>query len=364
MPARTGPSARRVSRSAAWALEQMMDTLAEKIGMDPVDLRLKNVTDGLPDGQNKPYTSTGLPQCLTEGAKAFGWKEARARAKGDGPVVRGVGVASGMWGYAGPAAGPRPIVRVLRRMAAPTSTWARPISARGPRPSWPWWWPRSWACRSSRIEVENADTGTTQFSDASRRQQDGDDRFAGRARRGARSEVPLLEMAAEQLKVPAADLTLKNGEISAAAAARNRGDGSCRDLRTQQVVVGVGSARPNPADKAIRPFAAHFAEVEVNKRTGEVRVLRMLAAQDSGRVMNLLTFRNQVFGGMTMGIGFGYDRTARPGSEHRQDGERQLARLQNSDGQRRAGGPDVSSHRPARHGVSIRPAPKDWASRP
>ena len=43
--------------------------------------------------------------------------------------------------------------------------------------------------------------------------------------------------------------------------------------------------------------------MEVNKRTGEVRVLRMLAAQDSGRVMNRMTYENQVIGALTMGIG-------------------------------------------------------------
>ena len=62
----------------AWALEQMMDALAEKIGMDPVDLRLKNIAtfSQARDG-NPRYTSTGLRECLIEGAKAFGWKEAR-----------------------------------------------------------------------------------------------------------------------------------------------------------------------------------------------------------------------------------------------------------------------------------------------
>jgi xanthine dehydrogenase YagR molybdenum-binding subunit len=53
------------------------------------------------------------------------------------------------------------------------------------------------------------------------------------------------------------------------------------------------------------PFAAQFAEVEVDTRTGEVRLLRLLAAHDSGRPMNRLTFQNQVFGGVTMGVGFG-----------------------------------------------------------
>ncbi len=52
-------------------------------------------------------------------------------------------------------------------------------------------------------------------------------------------------------------------------------------------------------------FAAHFAEVEVNTRTGEVTVMRLLAAQDSGRVMNRLTFENQVQGGLVMGLGLG-----------------------------------------------------------
>ena len=58
-------------------------------------------------------------------------------------------------------------------------------------------------------------------------------------------------------------------------------------------------------DKAIMPFAAHFAEVEVNTRTGEIKVLRMVGANESGRVINRKTFDNQVFGGMVQGIGFG-----------------------------------------------------------
>src|ERR1035438_9686252 len=69
--------------------------------MDPVELRLKNGSMLCQVEQNKPYTSNGLPQCLTEGAKAFGWTQARQRARGTGPVVRGVGMAGGMWGSTG-----------------------------------------------------------------------------------------------------------------------------------------------------------------------------------------------------------------------------------------------------------------------
>jgi xanthine dehydrogenase YagR molybdenum-binding subunit len=71
------------------------------------------------------------------------------------------------------------------------------------------------------------------------------------------------------------------------------------------MIVGVGHRDPHPQGKIPLPFAAQFAEVEVNTRTGETRIVKFVAAHDSGRVMNRLTFENQVFGGIAMGIGFG-----------------------------------------------------------
>jgi CO/xanthine dehydrogenase Mo-binding subunit len=71
------------------------------------------------------------------------------------------------------------------------------------------------------------------------------------------------------------------------------------------VVIGTGYRGPNPEGKAVCPFAAQFCEVEVNRRTGQVRLLRFLAAHDSGRVMNRATYDNQVYGGVVMGIGLG-----------------------------------------------------------
>jgi len=70
------------------------------------------------------------------------------------------------------------------------------------------------------------------------------------------------------------------------------------------VVVGVGYRGPNPEGKVVCPFAAQFCEVEVNTRTGEVRIVRFVAAHESGRVLNRLTFDNQVYGGISMGIGY------------------------------------------------------------
>ena len=86
-----------------------MDALAEKIGMDPIDLRLKNYSTVCQMDQNKPYTSAGLRECLTEGARAFDWKAGAKPAEGRGTWVRGVGVAAGMWGS---QSGPPSTVRV------------------------------------------------------------------------------------------------------------------------------------------------------------------------------------------------------------------------------------------------------------
>ena len=286
----------------SWALEQMMDALAEKIGMDPVELRVKNFTPVSQTQKDMPYTSPGLRECLTEGAKAFGWKEARARAKETGPVVRGVGVAAGMWGSAG---GPPSAAIVtyypdgsvnLNMGAADLGTGTKTVMAMVVA--------EELGVPLDRIQIVHADTGTTQYTGAS-----GGSKTVpsdSPAVRSAALDVKskLLAMAAQQLKVPVEGLSLKGGEIFGPGGSPRVAVGTLTALRSQRLVVGFGTRAPNRTDKIARPFVVHFAEVEVNTRTGEVRVLRMVAAQDSGRVMNLLTYRNQVIGGLTMGIGF------------------------------------------------------------
>jgi xanthine dehydrogenase YagR molybdenum-binding subunit len=157
-----------------------------------------------------------------------------------------------------------------------------------------------------RIQIEHADTGTTQYATPS-----GGSKTVpteAPAVRAAAVEVrrQLLELASKELKMEATDLTIKNGEVIL------RNDplkkvkiSDLSDLKRRGVLLGVGYRGPNPQNKAVNPFAAQFCELEVNIKTGEVKVLRFLGANDSGRVMNRLTFANQVFGGITWGIGLG-----------------------------------------------------------
>jgi xanthine dehydrogenase YagR molybdenum-binding subunit len=243
-----------------------------------------------------------LPQCLSEGAKAFGWQQARARPKGSGHVVRGVGMAAGMWRSPG---GPPSTALVyyypdgsvnLSIGAADLGTGTKTVMAMVVA--------EELDVPLEKIRVENADTATTQYTGPS-----GGSKTVmadSPAVRAAAIDVKqkLLTMAAEQLKVPPESLTLSNGVIYGPGGSPKLPVSQLSGMQPSRVVVGVGTRGPNIATKSIRPFAAHFAEVEVNKLTGEVRVIRMVAAQDSGRVMNLLTYRNQVIGGLTMGIGF------------------------------------------------------------
>ena len=286
----------------AWALEQAMDALALKLGMDPVELRLKNVPKVSQRRGGQPYTSPGLSECLAQGAKAFGWSEARKRPKGDGALRKGVGMASALWGYGG---GPPATVVVklfadgsvnVNSGAADIGTGTKTVMAQTVA--------EELGVPLERIQIEHADTGTTQYSGPSGGSKTVPSDMP--AARAAAIEVrtKLLKGAAEEMKLPVEELALSGGEvISTKDPSKKLSVTAVPALQRQQVLVGVGTRGPNVEGKVIAPFAAHFAEVEVNTRTGEVTVTRLLAVQDSGRVMNRLTFENQVQGGLVMGLG-------------------------------------------------------------
>ena len=289
----------------SWALEQMMDALAEKLGLDPVEIRLKNLTEVSQVRGGMPYTSTGLEECLTEGAKAFGWKEAVARPTADGDVVRGVGVAACTWvaGAGGPPS--TAIVKYFADGSANLNMGASDIGT-GTKTVMAMVVSEELGVPVEKIQIEHADTATTQFATPS-----GGSKTVpteGPAVRAAAIDCKdqLLEMAAKDLELPIDDLKLEDGSVvSKSAPEKKVAVYQISDFRSRQVVIGIGYRGPNPEGKVTCPFAAQFCEVEVNKATGEVKVLRFLGAHDSGRVMSRLSYDSQVYGGIVMGIGFG-----------------------------------------------------------
>jgi xanthine dehydrogenase YagR molybdenum-binding subunit len=291
----------------SWALEQTLDALADKIGMDPMALRLKNIPevsqgrDGSP-----PYTTTGLRACIEEGARTFGWEEARRRAaSSDGHIRRGVGMGACVW-YAGGGGPPSTVIVKLFSDGSVNLNMGASDIGTGTKTVMALVAAEELGVKPEVIRIEHADTGTTQYATPS----GGSKTVPTEAPtvRAAAIEVKrqLLEMAAEDLETEASALSFLGMKV----VGRDDPEKSIKvtdisRLKKRGVVVGVGYRGPNPENKVVSPFAAQFCEVEVNTKTGEVKILRFLGAHDSGRVMDRLTYDSQVYGGITMGIGFG-----------------------------------------------------------
>ena len=291
----------------AWALEQMMDALAEAIKMDPVELRLKNIPSFSQARKgNPPYTTTGLKDCLEEGAKAFGWAEAR-KATSDIPkkalVRRGVGVASCVWFVGGGGPPSTVILRLFSDGSVNLNMGASDIGT-GTKTVMALVVAEELGVKPDIIQIEHADTGTTQYATAS-----GGSKTVPTESptvRAAAIEVKqqLLKLAGEEMKLDPSALTIEGGVVIATNdPSKKLKITEIPGLKSRGVIVGIGYRGPNPEKKTVHPFSAQFCEVEVDMRTGEVKIIRFLSANDSGRVMNRLTYNNQVIGGITMGIG-------------------------------------------------------------
>jgi xanthine dehydrogenase YagR molybdenum-binding subunit len=288
----------------AWALELAMDEVSEKLDIDPLAFRLKNLATELQRDPPLPYTSYQLAACLEQGAEAFGWDEAVNRKPGDGHLRRGVGLAACFWGYAG---GPPSTVIVKLHsdgsanlnmgasdIGTGTKTWAAMIVS------------EELGVPLDKIQVEHADTATTQYATSSGGSKTVPSDSPAVLAAALAVKDQLLGFAAEQLETPVEDLELRDNEVvSRFDTEKKLAVTEIEMLGRRGVIMGTGYRDPNPEGLVTFPCAAQFCEVEVNTQTGEIRILRFLGAHDSGRVLNRLTFDNQVFGGMAMGIGLG-----------------------------------------------------------
>jgi CO/xanthine dehydrogenase Mo-binding subunit len=290
----------------AWALEQMMDALAEAIGMDPLELRLQNIPSYSQARGNIPYTTTGLRQCLEEGARAFGWKEARQKAaesRGSGHIRRGVGMAGGLWVVGGGRPPVTVVVKLFADGSANLNMGASDIGT-GTKTVMAMVVAEELSIPLEKIQIENADTGTTQFTTPSGGSKTVPSESPAVRAAAFSVKQQLLAMAGKDLKTSPSELELKGGSVVV------KGDPGKKinitnisELKERGVILAVGTRGPNPENKWVNPFSAQFCEAEVNMKTGEVKVMRFVGTNDSGRVMNRLTFECQVFGGITMGIG-------------------------------------------------------------
>lgn len=253
-----------------YALESAMDELAAELGVDPVDLRLRNDPAEEPDS-GKPFSSRGLAACLREGAARFGWQD-RDPAPGvrrEGALLLGTGVASATYpvyvsaGHATAHAAPDGTYRIAVN-ATDIGTGARTVLAQ-----------IAAEVLGAPLDDVAIDIGDSDLPDAS---------LAGGSS-GTASWGWVVHKAASGL---AEELAARGGPLPAEGV-----------TVTADTIEETAEQSPY----ARHAFGAHFAEVAVNTRTGEVRVRRMLGVFAAGRILNSRTARSQFIGGMTMGIG-------------------------------------------------------------
>ena len=322
-----------------FGLECVLDELAARLELDPLELRRRNHADN-----DLPTAVRSRPRSCSSATTA---PTSTGRGAGGARELGGtVGAAPGSPARSGTAAAARP--RTPGCASAPTA--ARSCSrrcrtsapARAPR--WRRSPPRSSGCRSSASRCELGDSARGPYASISAGSSTTPS--MGPAVRAAAADAArqIIEIAAQRHHLEERVLSLKDGKIVSA-------DGGSWPLEEvtglleDAQILGKGSRGPNPTGMRVLTFGVQVADVAVDIETGEVRVDRIAAIHDVGRVINPLGAQSQVEGGIIQGVGhtLSEERLRRPGERARADAD--ARHLQAADDRRRAG----DGRRAARH---------------
>lgn len=316
----------------AFALESAIDELAERLRMDPLDIRRVNFAKERPDGTG--WSQNSLLEAYDVGARAFGWERrqpapdprelARRRASGERAVVRGMGVAAGMWGSAGwPPAyawvqvhsdGTATVTSGTQDIGTGTKTALAIVAA------------EELGLPFEAIRMRLGDTDMAPWGTGSGGS--GTTSSMAPAVRAAAADArrQLAELAASYFGVPAEHVRIRDGRFFVTGPdgkpVRESGGGEGRPVAEifKDVgpinVVGKGGRAPNPNGVAAASVGVHFCEVAVELQTGRVRVERYLAVHESGRVINPLTMTSQIEGGVLFGLGYALTEERRLDGRH------------------------------------------------
>jgi len=280
--------------------EGFIDELADAIGMDPLEFRKKNYTTKNRGGTGIPYSSKGLDKAYEIGAEEIGWyKRNKVPGGGKGRIRRGIGMAAGIWWGAG-SPGTEADVKLhpdgsveaicgTQDIGCGTRTHMAVVTAEtlGLEPT------------DITVKLGNSDYPWAPVSGGSLTTPS----VAPAVRDASLKAAEFLrERAASKLKVPAADIVCENKNFIETGNPENAVSFKevFGDLSHEMVFHGVRKGLPE--GYAYNTFGAHFAEVEVDTVTGKIKVLKVVAVHDSGRIMNKQTAESQIIGGVTQGL--------------------------------------------------------------
>jgi xanthine dehydrogenase YagR molybdenum-binding subunit len=291
-----------------FTLETAMDELASALGIDPVELRLRNHTPVDPRGN--PWSSDGLPECLRLGAERFGWAERdpAPRSTRDGDWLIGTGMAAA--GY--PVAFLMPEQRARARIHSDGSavvqtatqefgtgvlTMATQVGA------------DALGVGLASMEFQAGDSNlpnsTAAVGSAGAGMVSSAVHAAGTALRRQLIAMAIADEGSPLHGASADSVTVADGRMTSAerpGAGETYGELLARNHMAD--AEAIGSWRPPPLDTphGLLTFGTQFAEVAVDPELGLVRVRRLLGAFAPGRVLNPLLARSQLMGGMLWGM--------------------------------------------------------------
>ncbi|MBI2875847.1 MAG: molybdopterin-dependent oxidoreductase [Candidatus Tectomicrobia bacterium] len=295
-----------------FALESQLDMLAEALGMDPVEIRLKNcIQPGEKLPSNHQIRSCGLRECIEETARISGWQEKR------GKLPRGRGIGIGCYGFVSGAALHRlephlphseTSIRIQEDGQVEVFSGAADIG-QGSDTLILQIVAEELGIPPSSIRLVAADTRLTRPDMGSYSSRV--TLMAGKATQNAAVNVKekLFAVAAEKLEVTPADLVARGGQVQIAQTPQyGLSFGEVAQLACREAggpIQGVGTYSPEPGTfmSPTFSFGANVAEVEVDLETGKVRVLKVWGTHDCGVAINPLAVTGQVEGAIGMGLG-------------------------------------------------------------
>jgi xanthine dehydrogenase YagR molybdenum-binding subunit len=280
-----------------FGLECLIDELAAKLDVDPLELRRRNYAN---DNDGKPYSSKNLKACY-ELAQSQWDRRDEVRARSTGAWKHGVGMASQIWfGGGGPPSyawirvgsdGRAQVVTAMQDIGTGSRTAMAQIAA------------EELGFPLDRVEVSLGDTSRGPFASISA----GSSTIPsmGPAVRAAAADAKrqLLEIAAQRHHLEERVLDIVDGNVVSADGNLNTPVQKLVEVLEDAQILGKGARGPNPTGMSVLTFGILVVEVAVDVETGEVRVDRVYAAHDVGRIVNTLGARSQVEGGIIQGIG-------------------------------------------------------------
>jgi CO/xanthine dehydrogenase Mo-binding subunit len=280
-----------------FGLECLIDELAAKLELDPLELRRKNHAN---ENDGTPYSSKDLLECYDLAQKHWERRD-EVRARSTGTWKHGVGMASQIWyGGGGPPSyawtrvgsdGHITVVTAMQDIGTGTRTAMAQIAA------------EELGVSIDHVDVVLGDSARGPYATLSAGSSTTPS--VGPAVRAAAADAKrqIIEIAAQRYDVEERVLDIKDGVVvSADGNVSTKLEDLLAILGSSQIL-GKGGRGPNPTGMSVLTFGVQIVEVAVDVETGEVRVERVAAAHDVGRIINPLGARSQVEGGIIQGVG-------------------------------------------------------------